>query len=378
MSRFDTTTRPLAVYQSAPKSPHNKGEIDAIMSDANKLPIAFNSRYSDESSDRLETEAVAAFEAGDFETSQSAYLRLFESGAARPDHIEILATLFLEAGDPLAAIDAIDRFLDQQAGEIDVRDNTMLARMRFEAARQIGDPEIQLSAAHEWLEAMIGEGGDAPVLDPDSRAILEGVFIESLDRLDWFEYLAQAPRESGLPVQALALIEAFGMSHGNDPGVARKAERLLHALGASEAAYRVEHNRRTLSPKPKSAQSKADKEDKLNIAGWIIAIAGGHPAMRKLIETDLMRAGAKEIREIPPRWEGSRSGRDINQLLSGADVAVLIGRQISHSTVDQIKRGATISGVPVITSLTASTSGLRRALAFHLESTRLDKSKEPT
>ncbi len=338
-------------------------------------PNPTNSHDANPSSARLESEAAAAFEAGDFKTSLRAYQRLLDSGAARPDQIETLATLFLETGEPLAAIQAIDRFVDQQAGEIDVRDNTLLARMRFNAACQLGDPEAQLGAAREWLEAMIDEGDKAwsSVLDPGGRDSLEGVFIQPQDQLDWFEYLAHAPRESGLPEQALALIEDFGISHGNDPAVAREAERLLHALGASEAAYRVERNRRTLSPKAKSTQSTAGKESTLNITGWVIAIAGGHPAMRKLIETDLLRAGAKEVREIPPRWEASRSGRDINRLLAGADIAVLIGRHIAHSTVDQIKRGAALSGVPVITSLTASTTGLRRALTVHLVAVRLDK-----
>jgi hypothetical protein len=303
-------------------------------------------------------------------------------GELAPDHsfstsdeIESAAVTLFESGKVDLAIQTLSTYLDQDSPNLDPRARTSLTRLLFELSVQANDLAIRQDAALLWIGAIAGDRDEAwlPILDPSTRSLLDASFPEPRDQLEWIEMLASAPTATGLRVQAFSLIEEFGHRHAADPTLARDAERLLHALGTPEAAYRVEQSRRSLEPKSGKTTRKPHADDDLRLNGWIIGIAGGHPAMRQLIRNDLIRAGAKEVREIPPRWEASRSGREITALLSGVDVAVLIGRHIAHSTVDQVKRGAEQTGVPVITSLTASASSVRRALAIHDQSVRLDK-----
>jgi hypothetical protein len=325
--------------------------------------------------DQLESATMRFFEECDLAAARRGFSRLLEIGAAKPDHIEILATLLVESGDMDLAIETLSTYLDRDSPSLDPHSRTSLTRIHFELSGQVTDPALRQDAALRWLNALAEEGDDAwqPLHDPAIRNLLDVSFPEPQDELEWFELLTFAPPATGLSDQAFGLIEEFGHRHAADSTLAREAERLLHALGLPEAAYRVEESRRSTAPKTDKAKRKPLADDELRLNGWIIAIAGGHPAMRQLIRNDLTRAGAKEVREIPPRWEASRSGREITALLSGVEVAVLIGRHIAHSTVDQVKRGAEQTGVPVITSLTASASGVRRALALHAQSGRLDK-----
>jgi hypothetical protein len=325
--------------------------------------------------DQLESAAMRLFEEGAFAAARRGFSLLLERGAAKPDHIETLATLLVESGDVDLAMQMLLTYLDQDLPNLDPLARTSLTRVLFELSTQVGEPALRQDAALRWLNAIAEEGDNAwlPLLDPAIRDLLDASFPEPQDELEWFELLAFAPPATGLKDLALGLIEEFGHRHAADSSLAREAERLLHALGAPEAAYRVEQTRRSLAPKKERTTRKPPEDDEFRLNGWVIAIAGGHPAMRQFIRNDLTRAGAKEVREIPPRWEASRSGREIAALLSGVDVAVMIGRHIAHSTVDQVKRGAEQARVPVITSLTVSASGVRRALALHAKSGRLDK-----
>jgi hypothetical protein len=297
-----------------------------------------------------------------------------------PWSVETEALRLFAAGESEAAFQMVARYLDELWDKLDPRTRSTLSRLQFDIAEQLPDATLRREAARQWLEAIADDEESAwlPLLEPSVRATLEDSFVEPSDQLELLELLSFAPASTGLSDEAATLIEDFGYSHATDPVLSREAERLLHALGNPEAAYRVEHTRRAASPRTAKPAHKRDEQAEIRFTGLTIAIAGGHPALRRAIQNDLKRAGAKDIREIPPRWEASRQGREIVALLAGVDIAVLIGRHIAHSTVDQVKRGASLAGIPVLASHTASASGVRKALEEHLKSRRLDKPSRPT
>jgi hypothetical protein len=297
-----------------------------------------------------------------------------------PSSVETEALRLFAADESEAAFQMVARYIDDRWNFLDPKARSVLSRLQFDIAEQLPDAAARREAARQWLEAISDDDETAwlPLLEPSVRAILEQLFVEPSDRLELLEFLSFAPTSTGLSDEAVTLIEDFGYSHATDPKFSREAQRLLHALGHREAAYRVEHARRAAIPRTAEPARKRDEQAEIRLTGLNIAIAGGHPALRRAIQNDLKRAGAKEIREIPPRWEGSRQGREIVALLAGVDIAVLIGRHIAHSTVDQVKRGASLAGIPVLPSHTASAAGVRRALEEHLKSRRLDKPSRPT
>jgi hypothetical protein len=180
---------------------------------------------------------------------------------------------------------------------------------------------------------------------------LEAVLPSSAWLLAGYEQQLFAPMETGLRERALVLIEALGH---RDASVTRDAERLLHAAGEPQAAYRVERGRRSPRlPKPAPAIFAP-------LTGLAVAVAGGHPKLRKMIRRDLARAGISDVREIPSAFEASRSGRDVAAKLGGVDLAVVILRQIAHSTSDQVTVAAAKTGVPVAFTHSASLGGVRR------------------
>jgi hypothetical protein len=297
-----------------------------------------------------------------------------------PSTVETEALRLFAEGESEAAFQMVARYLDDLWSTLNPQTRSTLSRLQFDIAEQLPDAALRREAARQWLEALADDDESAwlSLHEPSARATLEQSFVEPSDQLELLELLSFAPASTGLSDESVTLIEDFGYSHAADPELSREAERLLHALGNPEAAYRVEHARRAAIPRAAKPARKRDEQAEIRLTGLIIAIAGGHPALRRAIQNDLKRAGAKEIREIPPRWEGSRQGREIVALLAGVDIAVLIGRHIAHSTVDQVKRGASLAGIPVLASHTASASGVRRALEEHLKSRRLDKPSRPT
>ncbi len=204
------------------------------------------------------------------------------------------------------------------------------------------------------FEAAAFAGVDAwnALMYDGALAPLESKLTSSASMLAAYEQQLLAPPETGLRERALVLIEALGH---RDPIMARDAERLLHAAGEPKAAYRVEHGRRTIR-----ARQPAAIEPGANVAGLVIAVAGGHPRLRKMIRRDLARVGVSDFREIPSAFEASRGGRAVAAKLGGADLTVVILRQISHSTSEQITAAAAKLGLPVVFSRSASIAGVRR------------------
>jgi hypothetical protein len=168
-----------------------------------------------------------------------------------------------------------------------------------------------------------------------------------------------APDATGLRGEALARIEAIGSGYGADPGSVRAAERLLHAVGEREAAYRVERAHEASSPaRPRTASAT----DIPAARGLDLTLVGGHPALRSMSRRDLLGDGARNVREIPSAWEGARVERSIVATMSGSDLAVVIARQVAHATSDQVRKVGHRIGVPIEIAQAASVGSIRKAV----------------
>jgi hypothetical protein len=196
--------------------------------------------------------------------------------------------------------------------------------------------------------AMVGEPAWRSLMLDDRLAEIERVLIAPESLLAGLEQELLAPSELGLPERAVAMIEALGRREST---VARDAERLLHAAGATDAAYRIERSRKL--PRPaRGPRPEAPPAPRL-----VVAVAGGHPRLRAMIRRDLRE---HRLREIPSKHEASLLGRDVAAKIAGSDLAVVIARQIAHSTSDQVVAAGEKQGVPVAFAPTASIASVRR------------------
>jgi hypothetical protein len=313
-------------------------------------------------------DAWSAFQRGDFAAALSAYLAVDAAGGLEPVDLSTAVELLIDRGRTDLAGELIDRSLDRwrAAGRAEPELGWRVQRFDLLAPSR-SEPETRCRAAIQVLETLGGERDPdrwRRTLTDERRSALEAAFASPFDLLAAYEQESFAPEESGLPARARALIEELGLVHAPDPPVARAAERLLHALGEADSAYRVERARRDAVRRAEVVpiESPVDEEG-LDLRGRSIVLAGGHPALRALIARDLTRAGAVEVSAIPSATEAVRSGRAVLAALTGADVAVLLVRQIAHSTSDQVRRAAKRAGIPVATAESAGIAGVRRALA---------------
>lgn len=238
----------------------------------------------------------------------------------------------------LAATDEIEAALETRLVE--------LAQLQSSNA----SPGEVAEAAVILLEsaAMSGEPAWRRLMLDDRLAEIERLLTAPEALLAGLEQELFAPDELGLPERAVAMIESLGH---RELAVARDAERLLHAAGAASAAYRIERGRKT--PRP----ARAPRSESRPAPPLIVAIAGGHPRQRAMIRRDLP---SHRIREIPSKREASSQGRDVAAKIAGSDLAVVIVRQIAHSTSDQVVAAAQKQGVPVAFAATASIASVRR------------------
>jgi hypothetical protein len=219
------------------------------------------------------------------------------------------------------------------------------------------DARLQAATAIQLLAAVQGDAW---------QAIVRTSRIEQLRRLtsepalgvELLELLTYAP-DVGIRDFALSELEAVGMRMLAAGSNSRSVERLLHATGAQAGAYRLETARkqRALSAAPRPRQPSSD----VTFPYRTIAIAGGHAQMRVAAAAVLKSYGAAVV-SIPSSQEATRRERDILQMLQGCDVVVLLVRQITHSTSDQVRRAAERLGVPVIFSNALSAVGIERQL----------------
>ena len=309
------------------------------------------------------------FEAGDFAAARAAFRRAFAAGDASPDTVAALQALHADAGDHAAIARLLDAALDRAGVDLDRRDHIAWAAALLDATLLgAGSTANRADAALRLLETAAALGGDAwdAVLAPSRRAALIAACADPLATLDRLEQEAYAPAATGLPAAAAAEAAGLGLRHAADPAIARAAERLLHGLGARDAAYQVEDTRRAAAQARDRASgtpaAPAEPDANADLRGLVVLVVGGHPALRRLVRADLARSGVADLRELPSAWEASRPTRAVRDLLAGADLAVLVWRQLAHSTADRVRVAAGQLGVPVVLARTAGAGAVRRAI----------------
>ena len=314
----------------------------------------------------MRADGFARFDAGDFEGARGLYERAAAHGDQSAETIDALQSIYADAGEEETRYTLLATLLDRIGPELPAAHRVSWASSAFDAAVAGGLlPTERETAARRLLETVADAGASAwtAILDPTRRPAIIASFEGPVAALDRLEQEAYAPPETALPAEALVAIEAIGHRHAPDVPIARAAERLLHGLGAPAAAYRVEATRRGLAAVSGSRLgSTFSPPEAPALQGLSVVLAGGHPALRRLVRIDLDRAGVKALREIPSGWEARRSRQAIRDAMGSADVAVLIWRQLSHSTGDRVRSAADAMQVPVILARTAAASAVRQAL----------------
>jgi hypothetical protein len=303
------------------------------------------------------------FEAGRFDLARQGFERLIAAGQYDADVVTALQQVYLDRREYGNASLLIERYLQEAGPDLTPEERLSWSAARLDALTAGGPSQDVADAALQLLEAAAA-GGPADwetVLVPERRAAIEAILDDPSRALTVLEQFMYAPEATGLPAQALALIEEFGYRHASDRDLARAAERLLHASGAAAAAYRVEFQRRSASHVAAPGQATAS-DSAPAIPPRIVTVAGGHAALRAMAERDLATIGVAEVRQIPPAWEATRPGKAIRATLGGSDLAVVIGPQIAHSTSDQIRAAAAHLGIPVVTIRSAGIAAIRQAV----------------
>lgn len=323
---------------------------------------------------------LALFEAGAFAAARAALTEAHAAGAHDLELVELLTDLATEAGDHAEAARLLGATLEPSDGpDLPPTARASLAARRFDAVVATGahlaDRDPIRAAALDLLgaAAAAGDGGWRLVQDPRRRAAIDAAFADPLAELELLEQESYAPPTVGLRQVAVGRIVALGHRHAADPIIARGAERLLFALGESARAYEVEASRRAMVtarravPRPGAPGDPPERDGVTSpdMSGLVVVLAGGHPALRASARADLKRARAKDVREVPSAWEASRQGREVRDLLERADLAVLIWRQLAHSTSEQVLTAARAQGVAVERAETATVSAIRRAVERH-------------
>ena len=304
------------------------------------------------------------FEADDFPAAATAFARAFDAGADDPDAAQAFLQILIDAQDWPRIARLTTAYLDRRGPDLGAAEHLSWATWRFDALMATAADALQDDAALALLEAAsaAGRAGWEVALNPSRRQAIEKACSGRDAALPLIEQDSYAPPETGLPVLALLRAEALGHTHAGDLPFVREVERLLHALGAREAAYRVERARRNAERTAAEARSATPSENSVDLRGIVVLVAGGHPGLRRLVAADLGRAGVADVRELPPAWEANRHTRQVRDLLVGTDVAVLVTRQVPHSTSEQVRSAAGHLGVPVLAAATASAQAVRRAI----------------
>lgn len=300
------------------------------------------------------------FDAGDFPESQIALTDVLRRSDYDADVIALLMDLIVDDADATRVSAFFTDLLDRFSAVAAPQDILIWERSRFDAMLTLTNViarDRQADAALQFLASAAIARDWTPVVQ--RRDALDILFDDPDRRLDLLEQFTYAPPDTGLPASAAAEITAIGHRFAHDSPLARLAERLLHGAGHREAAYGVERARRAAGIESAASPPPAPERDEFS--GVIVLIAGGHPPLRRMVTVDLTRSGALGVREIPSKWEAVRTGRSVRERMAGSDLAVLIGRQIAHSTADQVRAAAAKLGVPVVRAETAGVSSIRRA-----------------
>jgi hypothetical protein len=291
-------------------------------------------------------------------------------GDTSPD---ILDTFHILAGtlDADLVSDILGRELDKALGYWPPVLHAEVAATHFDRLLETSHDDARLAAAAvEALEAAAGnernEAGWRHLEDPDRRAAILAAAGSDPDAIaDALEHLAFAPRHAGLQADAARFAEQAAYAHGTNRAVVRAAEVLLYAIArdggpeataARDAARRLEAMRKTVSGTTTRTPAPAPRIAP-DISGAIIVLVGGHDGLRAAIRTSLAPRNPRELRDLPPTWEGQLGGGP-ESAIRGADLAVLIIRQLDHSTGDAAEAAAREFGIPLRRARSASTAAI--------------------
>lgn len=305
--------------------------------------------------------ALELFDNDDPDRARAVLERIGLSGPLEAAGRDLLDLLLPEVAPP-GLVDAILHLNDDDISLIER--SRWLAR-RFDSTR--ADSDDAREAALDLLGAatMAGEAGWSVVQDPERRARIDEALRDPDDQIDLMEQEALAPATTGLPASVPGRALAFGrrMAAQGDLACVREAERLLHVLREPQLAYLLENERKQrvawrdpLGARP--TRSSDTPTDRLTVV-----LAGGHPSLRRMARQELDELDLADVRDFPSAWEGNRQGRHARNAVDGSDLAVVIWRQIAHSTADQVTSAARASSVPVVRADTPTVSAIRRAVS---------------
>ena len=305
------------------------------------------------------TAAFRLFERDDANGARAALERSALAGPLEAAGRELLDVL-LPPNAPLEIIDAVLRNNDD---DLSLLERSHWLARRFDSS--LPEPLIQREAALDLLGSatMAGEAGWQLVQQPDRRARLDDALSEPGAQIDLLEQESLAPAGTGLPATVPGRTLAFGrtMAARGEFTAVRDAERLLHILREPQLAYLLENDRKRWGAGFRGALT-APHQMPYPGSRLTVVLAGGHPPLRRLARRDLDEMDLADVREFPSAWEGNRQGRHARDTVEGSDLAVVIWRQIAHSTSDQIMTAARSLSVPVVRADTPTISAIRRAV----------------
>lgn len=278
---------------------------------------------------------------------------------------ETMAGALLDAaaiGEFAPALLAADELLSEHIDDLLPADRFRYRALFFDAAVvSTTDPRIHLRVAVDLLAEAIAEDALAwaAILATSRLDEMQRTALSANNPLELLELLSYAP-DAGVRAFALTQMESVGLRTIEAGSERRDCERILHAVGASDHAYRLERERKQrLGSNVEVAV--ASHENDVALPYRVVAIAGGHAQMRVSAERLLARSGIETV-QIPSSIEKVRREKDIVHLLQSCDVAMLLVRQITHGTSDQVRKSADRLGIPVIFSNALSAVAIERQL----------------
>ncbi len=225
----------------------------------------------------------------------------------------------------------------------------------------LGRSDAVLDCAVDLLTAVIetGEMAWLEIRDSSRRNDLERLATPGDAGFELLELLAYVP-DTGMRSFAISQMVSAGLRSIDAGEDSRRVERLLHGIGASAQAYRIERLRKERAA-GSTAGGTSEAPQPPVLPYEVIAIAGGHAQMRATAARLLARHGIRVV-PIPSSREAVRRERDILQSVQGCDAVLVLVRQITHSTSDQVRKAAERLGVQVIFSNATSAVAIERQL----------------
>ena len=228
------------------------------------------------------------------------------------------------------------------------------------AVASSGRVDVPIRCAVDLLAAalVVGEWGWVSIRS-NRLTEIEQLALATEDGVELLELLAYAP-DVDVRQFAVSGLSSAGMRALGNGADSRQFERLLHGVGATVEAYRLEGARKLHRTKATSRSERSQMSAPKPVHR-VIAIAGGHARMRRTAAS-LLEPHGMTVVSIPSSREAVRRAHDILQVLRGCDAVVLVVRQITHSTSDQVRKTAERLGIPVIFSDAVSGLALERQL----------------